>query len=221
MITSGNPNLYATLGVTPDASTNELRHAYRALAKTLHPDISGHREKFVAVKRAFDILSNPERRAHYDRTGEVHEPGPDNAHVESLTRASEAIQSAIEIVSKVYNPLHHNILQIARDALNDRFQDVDKQITNLRKMRDIQLRAAACLQAPPGRDPITGFIRNKVEELDTIITKAEAEQTICHQALEILQGYTFTPESETPPTLIERPCLDAEKFLELQKGTSL
>ena len=61
--------LYARLGVEPSASPEAIVAAFRRRARVLHPDITGtgDADAFVAVKLAYDVLANPERRASYDR----------------------------------------------------------------------------------------------------------------------------------------------------------
>jgi DnaJ-class molecular chaperone len=69
---------YSVLGVKRDATPDEIRAAYRKLAKTLHPDLNpGDRqaeEKFKAVTAAYDLVGDPEKRARYDR-GEIDAAG--------------------------------------------------------------------------------------------------------------------------------------------------
>jgi DnaJ-class molecular chaperone len=69
---------YEVLGVTKDASTEDIRKAYRARAKKLHPDLNpGNKEceeKFKALSAAYDLIGDPEKRARFDR-GEIDASG--------------------------------------------------------------------------------------------------------------------------------------------------
>lgn len=61
-------NHYEVLGVARTASAAELRSAYRKLVRQVHPDQGGSATRFRAVQAAWETLSDPERRAAYDRT---------------------------------------------------------------------------------------------------------------------------------------------------------
>jgi DnaJ-class molecular chaperone len=69
---------YETLGVSRSASPDEIRRAYRKLAKQHHPDLnpgnSAAEDRFKAANAANDLLSDPERRARFDR-GEIDASG--------------------------------------------------------------------------------------------------------------------------------------------------
>lgn len=63
---------YEVLDVGKDASGQEIKKAYRRLAKKYHPDVNkgdGAEEKFKEVSEAYEILIDPEKRARYDRFG--------------------------------------------------------------------------------------------------------------------------------------------------------
>jgi DnaJ-class molecular chaperone len=69
---------YQTLGIKRDASQDEIRSAYRRLAKKLHPDLNpGNKnaeEEFKGVSAAYDLLGDPDKRARFDR-GEIDASG--------------------------------------------------------------------------------------------------------------------------------------------------
>jgi molecular chaperone DnaJ len=60
---------YDVLGVSPDAGAEEIKRAYRQLARRYHPDISGEDRggAFIELARAYDVLRDPLRRRRYDR----------------------------------------------------------------------------------------------------------------------------------------------------------
>ncbi len=64
---------YEILGVQRDANRGEVKTAFRRLARELHPDVNDHdpeaEEKFKAAAEAYEVLSDPERRAAYDTYG--------------------------------------------------------------------------------------------------------------------------------------------------------
>lgn len=64
---------YEVLGVAKDASENDIKLAYRRLARKLHPDVNKTdpqaKEKFIELQEAYEVLSDPNKRANYDRYG--------------------------------------------------------------------------------------------------------------------------------------------------------
>jgi curved DNA-binding protein CbpA len=61
---------YAVLGVSPSATADDIRHAYRTLARRFHPDADGHdaraAARFAQATDAYDLLIDDERRRTYD-----------------------------------------------------------------------------------------------------------------------------------------------------------
>ena len=71
---------YQTLGVTRDATAEDLKKAFRKLARKYHPDVSKEadaEQRMREVNEAYAVLSDPEKRAAYDQLGRGYQPGQD------------------------------------------------------------------------------------------------------------------------------------------------
>ncbi|XP_071804979.1 dnaJ homolog subfamily C member 16-like [Asterias amurensis] len=71
---SHNSDPYSVIGVGRTASSNEIKKAYKKLARQWHPDKNkedGAQEKFIQIQQAYEILSDEEKRAEYDNFGHV------------------------------------------------------------------------------------------------------------------------------------------------------
>ena len=66
-------DFYETLGIARSASEDEIKKAYRKLAMKYHPDRNPNNkeaeEKFKEIQKAYDILSDPQKKAAYDQYG--------------------------------------------------------------------------------------------------------------------------------------------------------
>ena len=63
-------NYYDTLGIKKDASADEVKKAFRRLARKHHPDAGGDEEKFKEINEAYEVLSDKEKRSQYDQYGQ-------------------------------------------------------------------------------------------------------------------------------------------------------
>ena len=66
---------YKILGINKAASEEEIKKAFRKLAHQYHPDKGGDEKKFKEINEAYQVLSNKDKRAQYDRFGQVFSAG--------------------------------------------------------------------------------------------------------------------------------------------------
>src|SRR3954454_2342174 len=71
---NGSADYYKVLGVDKKATQDDIKKAYRKLARQYHPDTNkdaGAEERFKQISEAYDVLGDPEKRKRYDRGGAV------------------------------------------------------------------------------------------------------------------------------------------------------
>lgn len=99
---SSNKSPYDTLGVSKTASSDEIKKAYRRLARKYHPDINkepGAEEKFKEINAAYEILSDEKKRKQYDAYGENMFGGQDFG---DFTRSAGNMDDLNEILKNVF-----------------------------------------------------------------------------------------------------------------------
>jgi len=106
---------YKILGVAEGATADEIKQAYRKKAVTSHPDKGGSPDDFVPIAKAYEVLSDPERRLLYDATGEERRL-PIEQEVQGvlmqLFNQALAQEGDIEIVAFVRNHISTQAKQI-------------------------------------------------------------------------------------------------------------
>ncbi len=143
-------DLYNILGVPPTATQEEIRTAYRALAKAFHPDRFAERRakaraeaQLKAINAAYGVLGDPERRRQYD-AARVARPAPAPPLWDALAPVAVGLGAAI-----LFSPLFEAAERAARrrreaawDALARTGREIANDITRAERRRRRHLEAA-------------------------------------------------------------------------------
>ena len=92
-MTSPGRDFYDVLGVSRDASQEDIQRAYRRLARTYHPDVNkdpGAEDRFKDISEAYDVLSDPQTRRRYDAFGADFRQVPEDVDAETWGPAGPA-----------------------------------------------------------------------------------------------------------------------------------
>src|SRR5664279_460654 len=93
MATTDKKDYYGTLGVKKTASAEEIRKAFRKLARKYHPDVNPDKaaeEKFKTISEANEVLSDPKKRKMYDQLG-FYSDNIDPAAAEAYARGDSGV----------------------------------------------------------------------------------------------------------------------------------
>jgi len=118
-------NFYKELGLKRNATRNEIKSAYRLLAKKYHPDTGGDNEKFLALQLAWETLNDPQKKAIHDKSLFNNEnyafSQNENWSSELKHKKNNSTNKDQDIknwIKTIYNPINRLISQVIK-PLND------------------------------------------------------------------------------------------------------
>jgi curved DNA-binding protein CbpA len=198
--------LYDVLGVTKEASADELKRAYRNKAKVLHPDKNdGNAAAFNDLKAAYDVLKDPEKRAYYDKHGEA---------PKEKTAQDSAYEILIEVFGEILErdvPMHVDYIGLMRDTISS----AAKEMAEAEKATKDQLKRYTKLSKKFKRNKkgaelgnfFVAALTSRIEQANDRIRRiAEAKHQV-ERALKLLDGYDFEKD----------PMPSAEEIAEMRK----
>lgn len=173
------PNHYDTLKVNPQATQEEIKQAYRRLAKLFHPDSqkeTANHEQIVEINAAYEVLGDPQRRQFYDRQRGARSPvfsthsqqrsttaqKQHRKHHQTLRDTDEQIQQWLDQVYKpvnrllcrILNPIAEELDELSADPFDDELLEAFQDY--LKTCRDFLNQAQAAFRSMPNPSPVAG-----------------------------------------------------------------
>lgn len=186
-------DLYNILGIERGASAPDIQKAYRQKAKISHPDSGGSVEAFSELGLAYAILSDPERRVRYDRTGEADPPRPDNRD-----------GSAVEVIAQKLGLVLHaeqdvtsmDVTVVLEQAIR---ADIEERMTAIAVLtrgieRAAKLRQRVKRKGNGQANAIAGVLDWHEVSIRTQIKAHEHALGSLERALEVLKDYSFADD---------------------------
>jgi curved DNA-binding protein CbpA len=183
-------NLYEDLGIGRDADQAAIKLAHRRAAKLNHPDRGGEQDAFARIQRAFDVLSDPDKRRRYDETGAVADLPASSDQQAVFSSAREALMpiilgpadlSRIDVIGEAIEILHRRLTQLeAQAALID---------FNLERLRLARQRLSR--PVPDGEDVIALMLDQQHRDLNGSRPAIEDGVRVTNAAIALLRSYAY------------------------------
>lgn len=192
-------DLYEILGVPRSATLDQIKDAYRNQAKSLHPDMpGGNREKFEALQTTYAILNDADKRAHYDRTGELPDMTPDNAHAPVYGCLSAALNAVTAgVLRKGCDIEKTDMIAALRQYLE---ADIEMRAKALAEVEEPRARWAALRERFSAKDDgvnvMASIIGNQIMQIDRMGEHHRQDVAVVTAALEIVDRHEFRFDQE-------------------------
>jgi DnaJ-class molecular chaperone len=149
-------NFYEILGVSPTATADEIKSAYRKQAQAHHPDKGGDEEAFKAVGKAFEVLSDPTQRKAYDDGGYKDPSAPP-------TEDDIAMQGFTELVKK-YMTVAGDLFGLISRELAENKQGCNRQILKLQgDLKRLNLKLTKVKYKGKGKNIVAKILEDSIK----------------------------------------------------------
>jgi len=188
-------DLYAALDVPRDADHAAIRRAYRLKARDTHPDTpNGSKASFALVKLAHDTLTDEQRRARYDQTGEAEENPVDNSRAQLMEMLATGLEMAMQhLYERSKPPIQSDMIRLMKDSLRKMRSELTKAIHEFQKNVD-RSKELLGRWSTDGENIMEVIVVNRVRHLEAQIALLTSRVAVVDQALGVLDRVRFTAD---------------------------
>jgi len=158
-------DLYDLLGVPRDASLSAIKAAFRGKAKDSHPDLGGDPEVFHRLKLAYDVLTDPKARRHYDETGETPDDRATSAADDARFRTLVG-DLMMTMIAQGNSPTFTNVVEEMSQTLALQIRAADQQLVSLSELARRIEEVLSRLHAREGEDFLIILLQERYDEMD-------------------------------------------------------
>lgn len=188
MPSPNDTSLYDLLGVEPDCSPAELKKAFYTLAKTYHPDLGGSHEFFATITAAYNVLSSPLDRAHYNRTGMHGRPTAVKIQTEVTGLMASLLDGLIQIAEEPLSQF--DVCAAMRAMLQETIDQMSVDLAKSRKFaRDYEVMLKKIVRNDGRPNLFVPTITKNLEKRRDQIAHYETELFYCERCMDELNNY--------------------------------
>lgn len=184
---------YKILGVRRNATAKTIRSAYHKKARQSHPDTNpgdeGAASRFDAVRKAYELLSDPVRRQRYDETGDSSEPRPVNGSgFDFIDIIARALDDTLRASHQSGNTDKVNIVEAVKGRVSEVRRKVEADLGDLKKSLGVVKKAMGRVTTAEGQtNLLEEILRRKCADHEPLIAAASGELDRLTRALNYLK----------------------------------
>jgi curved DNA-binding protein CbpA len=180
-----NKNLYEILGINPDATDQEIKEAYRKLAKTNHPDHGGSEDAIKDINHAYAVLKSPINRKQYDETGD-----------DKGTRDSPVFNVILQLIEIIISDNPPDIAKFLYSVKEKWKLSHSEEVLRLKRRRDELSKFKKRILHKPDNDFIGLFLEDQIRLINKNIKDVDLDFNERMQAFDFFRNYEFSKEAD-------------------------
>lgn len=185
--------LYEVLGIATTADAAEIKSAYRSKAQQNHPDKGGDKEAFQLIQEAYEVLSDPDRRARYDSDGTYrHEARPTEEQKVNAAAQNGIMQVLTQIIDGIEQVEYSDLFEVVTKEVAKLRDGIEGERDGLTKRLDKHEKAVSRIKAKDGHDNVAALLMQAViTSIKGEIEKAEFAVKVGNRMIELIGQHTY------------------------------